>query len=47
MSGLKVFRVRDGQATEVPGASVRVERDLQSLIETNMETMFGIRFPGL
>ncbi len=44
MSNLKVFRVRDGRATEIPGASVAVERELQSLIEANMEAMLGIRF---
>ncbi|MGW6789186.1 hypothetical protein [Streptomyces chartreusis] len=44
MSDLKVFRVRGKQATEIPGASVRVERDLQTLIEANMEAMLGIRF---
>ncbi|MFC7812095.1 transporter [Streptomyces olivaceus] len=44
MSDLKVFRVRGGQATEMPGSSVGVERDLQNLIEANMEAMLGIRF---
>ncbi|MFE9597204.1 transporter [Streptomyces hokutonensis] len=44
MSDLKVFRVRGRQATEIPGASVGVERDLQTLIEANMEAMLGIRF---
>ncbi|MGW5200407.1 DUF5655 domain-containing protein [Streptomyces spiralis] len=44
MSNLKVFRVRGGQATEVPGAAVGVEVELQRLIETNMEAMLGIRF---
>lgn len=44
MGDLKVFRVRGGRATEIPGASVSVERDLQSLIEANMEAMLGIRF---
>ncbi|WP_431949483.1 DUF5655 domain-containing protein [Actinacidiphila sp. bgisy167] len=44
MSNLKVFRVRGRQATEVPGASVGVEVDLQRLIEANMEAMLGIRF---
>lgn len=37
MVDLKVFRVRGGQATEIPGASVPVERQLQSLIEASME----------
>ncbi|RCG26292.1 transporter [Streptomyces diacarni] len=44
MGDLKVFRVRGGRATEIPGASVAVERELQSLIEANMEAMLGIRF---
>lgn len=44
MSNLKVFRVRSGQATEISGAFVGVERELQRLIEANMEAMLGIRF---
>lgn len=44
VSDLKVFKVRGRQATEIPGASVGVERDLQTLIEVNMEAMLGIRF---
>ncbi|MGP4007004.1 DUF5655 domain-containing protein [Streptomyces sp. 4N124] len=44
MSNLKVFRLRGGRATEISGASVGVERELQTLIEANMETMLGIRF---
>ncbi|MDX3097975.1 transporter [Streptomyces sp. ME19-03-3] len=44
MSNLKVFRVRGGQATEVPGAAVGVEVELQRLVEANMEAMLGIRF---
>ncbi|ORT59140.1 DUF5655 domain-containing protein [Streptomyces sp. CB03238] len=44
MSNLKVFRVSGGQATEVPGAAVGVEVELQRLIEANMEAMLGIRF---
>ncbi|MGW6911759.1 DUF5655 domain-containing protein [Streptomyces sp. NPDC054940] len=44
MSNLKVFRVRGRQATEIPGTSVGVERELQTLIEANMEAMLGIRF---
>lgn len=44
MGDLKVFRVRGDRATEIPGASVAVERYLQSLIEANMEAMLGIRF---
>ncbi|MEV4225518.1 DUF5655 domain-containing protein [Streptomyces bobili] len=44
MSDLKLFRVAGGRATEVPGATVVLERHLQTLIEQNMEAMLGIRF---
>jgi predicted transport protein len=44
VSNLKVFRMRGGQVTEVPGAGVGVEVELQRLIEGNMEAMLGIRF---
>ncbi|WP_411144222.1 hypothetical protein [Streptomyces sp. x-80] len=44
MNNLKAFRVRGGQATEIVGSSVALERELQSLIEGNMEAMLGIRF---
>ncbi|MDQ0933348.1 hypothetical protein [Streptomyces turgidiscabies] len=41
---LKLFRIADGQASEIPGAAVALERQLQTLIERNMEAMLGIRF---
>ncbi|MGW8969939.1 hypothetical protein [Streptomyces platensis] len=44
MSDLKAFRVSGEHATEIPGTSVPLERNLQTLIETNMETMLGVRF---
>ncbi|GGX14467.1 endonuclease NucS domain-containing protein [Streptomyces noursei] len=44
MGSLKAFRVSGGQATEIPGSSVALERQLQTLIEANMEAMLGIRF---
>ncbi|MFK4065089.1 hypothetical protein [Streptomyces sp. NPDC029674] len=44
MSDLKLFRVAGGQAAEIPGAAVALERHLQTLIEQNMEAMLGIRF---
>ena len=43
MNDLKLFRIADGQAAEIPGATVALERHLQTLIEQNMETMLGIR----
>lgn len=44
MNDLKLFRVMGGQAAEIPGAAVALERQLQTLIERNMEAMLGIRF---
>ncbi|WP_030413258.1 DUF5655 domain-containing protein [Streptomyces sp. NRRL S-1448] len=44
MSNLKAFRVRGIQATEIPGSSVALERQLQSLMEANMEAILGSRF---
>ncbi|MCM1967962.1 transporter [Streptomyces sp. G1] len=44
MGDLRAFRVRGGGAAEIPGSSVALERQLQTLIEANMETMLGIRF---
>ncbi|MFI9261400.1 transporter [Streptomyces sioyaensis] len=44
MGDLKAFRVVDGQVREIPGSSVALERQLQTLIEANMEAMLGIRF---
>ncbi|MFL0460975.1 DUF5655 domain-containing protein [Kytococcus sedentarius] len=44
MSDLKLFRIDDGKATELPSQSLALERSLQRVIETNMETLFGVRF---
>ncbi|MFK0044837.1 hypothetical protein ACIQU4_12135 [Streptomyces sp. NPDC090741] len=44
VSDLRAFRVHDGTATEMQGSAVALERELQALIEANMETMLGIRF---
>lgn len=43
MSDLKLFRITDGVATELQGASVALERSLQKLIEANIDTLFGVR----
>ncbi|WP_223185522.1 hypothetical protein [Streptomyces sp. CBMA152] len=43
MTDLNVFRVAEGRATELRGQHVPVERELQSLIERNMEVMLGVR----
>jgi predicted transport protein len=44
VSDLKIFRITNGIAEEVIGGSVALERSLQTLIEANMETLFGVRF---
>ncbi|MFI1432588.1 transporter [Streptomyces lydicus] len=44
MTDLKAFRVSNGYATEIHGMSAPLERQLQRLIERNMEAMLGIRF---
>lgn len=43
VSDLKLFRITDGVASELPSSSVALERSLQKLIEANMETFFGVR----
>lgn len=44
MSDLKLFKLSDGVALELPSNAVVLERHLQQLIEQNMEAMFGVRF---
>jgi len=43
LSDLKLFRIADGLATELPAGSVALERSLQHVIERNMEVLFGVR----
>lgn len=44
MSDLKLFRIKDGTATELISASVALEKSLQQVVERNMETLFGVQF---
>lgn len=44
MSDLKLFRIAAGNATELTGSSVALEKSLQQVVERNMETLFGVRF---
>lgn len=44
MSDLKLFRIDGGRASELSSRSFALERNLQTLIEENMETTFGVRF---
>ncbi|KGN37554.1 DUF5655 domain-containing protein [Knoellia subterranea] len=43
MSDLKLFRIAGGVASELASSSVALERSLQTLIEVNMEALFGVR----
>lgn len=44
MSDIKLFRYADECATELTGKSVAIEKTLQKLIESQMETFLGVRF---
>lgn len=44
MSDLKLFRLANGAATELTSASVALEKSLQTVVEHNMDTLFGVRF---
>jgi predicted transport protein len=44
VTDLKLFRIDDGRASELTSRSFALERNLQTLIEANMETTFGVRF---
>lgn len=44
MSDIKLFRLVDGQATELQGRASDLEKPLQTLIEANLLPMLGIRF---
>ncbi|REJ86134.1 MAG: DUF91 domain-containing protein [Acidobacteria bacterium] len=44
MSDLKLFSLSGGQAEEIPGTAVALEKSLQNLIEANLETLLGVRF---
>lgn len=44
MADLKLFRIAEGTATELSSGSVALERDLQVLLESNLEAIFGVRF---
>ena len=44
MSDIQLFRLAQGAAMELPGRAATVERQLQSLIETQMQAFLGVRF---
>ncbi|HLW00882.1 MAG TPA: DUF5655 domain-containing protein [Ktedonobacterales bacterium] len=44
MSDIKLFRISNGQAQELQGASTAIEKTLQVLIEQHLEALLGVRF---
>lgn len=44
MSDLKLFRMGDEAAVEIPSSTYTLERKLQTAVERNMEVLFGVRF---
>lgn len=44
MSDIKLFRLQSGRASELQGDASDLEKPLQNLIESNLDTLLGIRF---
>ena len=44
MNDIQLFRLNDNTATELTGRVVQIEKSLQNLIESQMETFLGVRF---
>lgn len=44
MSDIKLFRINNQAATELTGYASDLEKPLQTLIETHLETLLGVRF---
>ena len=44
MSDLKLFKINSGNVEELSSHSVKLEKSLQTVIETHLEAFFGIRF---
>lgn len=44
MSDIKLFRTSGEAVSELAGSSVALEKDLQSLMERNLDTFLGVRF---
>ena len=43
MSEIKLFKIK-GDIKQIVSSEVLLEKELQTLIEKNMETFFGVRF---
>lgn len=44
MSDIQLFRINNGKATELAARAVALERELQGLVEGQMENLLGVRF---
>ena len=44
MSDIKLFTIRAGLVAELAGTAAQIERDLQTLFESNLEILLGIKF---
>jgi len=44
MSDIQLFRLSSGTATELPGQAAKLEKQLQGVVEANMQTFLGIHF---
>lgn len=44
MSDIKLFKLKDGSASELQGNSSDLEKPLQALIENNLESLLGVKF---
>ncbi len=44
MSDIRLFRLTGGKASEMQGSASDLEKPLQTLIETNLESLLGVRF---
>jgi len=44
LADIKLFAISDGKVGELRTQSVAVERALQTLIESNLESLLGVRF---
>lgn len=44
MSDIQLFRLVGGKAVELPGKAAAIEKQLQNLIEAQMQTFLGVRF---
>jgi hypothetical protein len=44
MSDIKIFKTDKNNVSELKGKSIALEKSLQTLIESNLETFLGIRF---